>query len=426
MSNYHAIATVTEVLISMLDENLKNLFAGITITAKPPDVIGQEEPKTLLNLFLYQVIPNPGYHNFDLPSRDSKGELVRSASLGLNLFYLLTPYTSHNDSTQDIQPQQVLAKALMVLHETPTLDRKKILKVRQDSTKILDKKAVDHLENQIELVKINPVSLSIDEMSKLWSSCFQIHYRPSVVYHASVILLESEKQTRPGLRVQERKVYVLPLMRPVIERIEPQIIELADDAIIRLIGHNLLANNITISVGRSKENMILLVPEPLNAFDNEIRLRVPQELSAGINQVQVIHPLVIGEPEVEHSNWKTSNIGAFVLAPRITNPSSKITISKGSFLTLSVKPGVTESQKVQVLLGHHVIDIPLPPAAAPDDYPKETLPKFQIPLDFPVNGTSESFVLRLRVDGSDSLVKLDNDPDSQTFNEYLPAVEILQ
>jgi hypothetical protein len=243
MSNFHAIATVTAALHDLLYDSLKAPpLAGIIVTAKPPDKLEAEARKMRLNLFLYHSSPNPGYQTFDLPTRDAMGRLEKTPVLALNLYYLLTADTADKDDLQDIQCQQILAKAILTLHENPILTKKMIRDARMSNTKIPDADTGDNLDDQIELVKISILPQSLEEMTKLWSAFFQTHYRLSVSCLVTVVLLDSKKVIKPGLPVQNRNVYVLPFKQPVINRIEPQIVELTADTRIKLIGNNLLAD----------------------------------------------------------------------------------------------------------------------------------------------------------------------------------------
>ena len=48
------------------------------------------------------------------------------------------------------------------------------------------------LPRQLDRIKIVPETLSLDELSKLWSVFFQIAHRPSLQYVASAVLLDAE------------------------------------------------------------------------------------------------------------------------------------------------------------------------------------------------------------------------------------------
>ena len=52
-------------------------------------------------------------------------------------------------------------------------------------------------------IRITPEPLTVDEMSKLWSS-FQKEYRMSTAYQASVVLIESDRRARAPLPVLTR------------------------------------------------------------------------------------------------------------------------------------------------------------------------------------------------------------------------------
>ena len=87
MSSALAIAGVTAVLQSMLS-GLKSDLSGALgvapdITAlAPEDVAQNKDANPCLNLFLYQVTPNAGWRNANLPSRDVAGNLHRESAAG--------------------------------------------------------------------------------------------------------------------------------------------------------------------------------------------------------------------------------------------------------------------------------------------------------------------------------------------------------
>jgi hypothetical protein len=437
MSNYHAIATVTATLGDLLFSDLKDTFSGITITAKPLDALELEGPAVRLNLLLYHIAPNIGYQNFAAPTRGSLGELVRNPIFGINLNYLLTAYTDEiTDSLQEIHSQQILAKAMMTLNEKPILTRDMILQTRTSNPRLSTPTLDDHLETQVELVKFTQNPLSLEEMNKIWSSFFQTHYRLSVSYLATVVLLENKVQPRVSLPVQERKLYVLPFSRPVIDHIEPQIIEFTNEAKISLVGRNLSGAKIKVLF----DNSISVQPEHADNQNNKLIVKIPQNLSAGIKQLQVINLIVVEEENskpqtapVEKDNWNVSNVAAFVLAPRIIDPSLVTTKRRGELLTIKIEPGVQEHQKVVVFIAEREFKINLPPPVPPELYPRKALPPIQIPFDLPITDPTapdpslhDPYIIRVRVDGADSFIRLDNIQNSPTFGKYLPSVKVIE
>jgi hypothetical protein len=326
MSNYHAIATVTAAISHIL-AGVKHDVPGTNITTKPPDVLGSQTAANTVNLFLYQVTHNIGYKDWDLPTRNTRGELVKKPLLPLNLDYLLTAYATDND---ELQAHQILASAIRILHENSVLTRDMVRATIQAEAKI----AGSDLADQVELVKITPRPLSLEEITKLWSSFFQTNYRISVAYQATVVLLESKEEPRPTLPVKDRLLYVLPFKQPVIERVEPQILERKPDAKLTIIGRNLKGEEVAVRFGK-----ISVTPKTEDVIDDRIIISVPDVLTAGIKPVKVMHKLKVGSPPTPRDIYQ-SNLVAFVLAPRITHI-DPVNVTRGSDLTLRFEPAIT-------------------------------------------------------------------------------------
>jgi len=449
MSNYHSIATVTATLRDLLHQGLKDDFGSIVITAKPLDVLEKGNASLGLNIFLYQILPNNGYQNFALPNRNSKGEFIKNPIVGLNLNYLLTAYTNEISDTslqeiQEIQTHQIIAKAMMTLNENPILDRTRILNVRNSipilSSTLLD----DHLETQLESIKFTYNPLSLDEMTKIWSSFFQIHYRLSVSYLATVVLLESQIKTKVLLPVQERNFPLFSSFgRPVIDKIEPQIVEFINNAEVKLIGKYFSGNNNKVLFDNNLLGETKLYTKSENI--DTLNVKLPINLKTGIKNVQVFKKVSVDESDNNEDNnisvvpsspldkkdkWNSSNIATFVLAPRITTPFSIVELKRGELLPINIEPGVDENQQVRVLLDDREFKIDLP-TPTPGLYPLKNLPPIQIPFDLPVTdplppGTPnrDPYIIRIQIDGAYSFIKKDNDTSSPTFGKYLPCLKV--
>ena len=389
MSNYFAIATVTGA-ISYLLEEITTDVPGTEISVKPPDAIADRSNlKNRLNIFLYQVNPNVGYSNVDLPSRNFNGELVKSPKLALNLQYLLTAYSYDND---EIFVQKILARAMTILNENPILTRETI----QDAIAAqINKIGKSDLADQVELVKLNFQHISLEEITKLWSSFFhQTNYRISVAYQATVILLDSKQQPKPTLPVQSRILYVVPFKQPIIDKIEPQMVSAISDTKITITGRNLKTDKIKVKFG----SVTKAVESKEDITDNRILVKVPDKLEAGIIRVQVIHPLMLGSPAVEHDGGFESNVASFVLSPMITTE-PPIEVSRGDDLSLNFEPVVAPRQRVDILIGDHTFSVPSERLGQPAN--SLTI---KIPNNFPIG----TFLLRIRIDGAESFLELDN------------------
>ena len=100
----------------------------------------------------------------------------------------------------DFVSEILLGYGMQVLHETPVLTRDAIRAALAPNRRLpagaapafMALTAAD-LADQVEMVKIVPEALNIEELSKLWSA-FQTHYRTAAAYRVSVVLIESAAQ----------------------------------------------------------------------------------------------------------------------------------------------------------------------------------------------------------------------------------------
>ena len=291
MSNALAIAAVTAVLKSLLYERLGSLYSTLggnfQVTALAPDLIlpnntpqGSQQDDTL-NLFLYQVTSNSGWQNRELPSRNASGERISNPPLGLDLHYLLTAY-----SEEIFRAEMLLGYGMQLLHEISVLTRSTIRKALQTLTPQIPLLVTAGLAEQVEQIKIAPQSLSSEEISKLWSA-FQSHYRPTVAYQVSVVLIESAYSTKSALPVRQPRLHVMPFRQPVLTTVLPQIITPGSQ--LTLEGQNLKADLVSVNFGT-------VTASPDTLTDSQILVTMPTGLLAGINTVKVIHPLDFGTP----------------------------------------------------------------------------------------------------------------------------------
>lgn len=211
MSSPLAIAAVTAAIKDLLNDGLLNhdlsSLGSFTVTSLPPDRIstGQTEPNQL-NVFLYQVTPNVGWRNTALPSRDSSGVRVSNPPLALDLHYMVTAY-----GADDLNAEILLGYAMQMLHDTPVLTRQQLRTVLGGISPVdgtilpspFGSLSAADLADQLELVKITPVFLSSEDLSKLWTA-MQARYRPTMAYMASVVLIQSNGVTKAAPPVLKR------------------------------------------------------------------------------------------------------------------------------------------------------------------------------------------------------------------------------
>ncbi len=407
MSTPLAIAAVTAVLQNFLQNSVTDLAAtlggSVVVSTEPPDRIdvGSASPDRV-NLFLFQATENQGWRNQALPSRSANGARISNPYLALDLSYLLTAYGSG-----PLHAEILLGQAMFVLHEMPVLTREAIRAVSATPPQLLAGLTLSELADQIEQIKIIPQVMSVEEISKIWSA-LQSQYRPTAVYKASVVLIESRQSVRPTLPVRTRQLLVIPTEQPRIDLLQSQANAGADivpDQVI-LAGYNLVIDGQRL---RGAQTHVLiddqeLVPNDAAISATRIVVTLPPNLQPGLHAVRVVHRLLF-DPENFPDDFRPgveSNVAAFVLAPRITTP-APIAANLGSTLTLAIDPPVGRAQRAALLAGTGTVAIPARSAAGPET--TATL-DFPIPTDF---NTGPQLLLRVQIDGAQSPLEVDAD-----------------
>lgn len=413
MSSALAIAAVTAVIKDLLDnavigQSVNSAVGGsVTVTALPPSrVAAGKDEVPQLNLFLYHVAPNPGWRNMGLPSTGSRGERLANPPLALDLFYILTAY-----GKESFESEILLGYAMQLLHENPVLGREAIRKAlvnRQSFPSPVDSRLLppamealksSDLADQMELIKITPIPMSVEEISKLWSA-FQASYRPSVAYQVSVVLIENSKQSRSalpvlmigindqGVRCETGIIPPYPMLTDVILKGGQFSAKLGDDLTIK--GINLMPGpmKVVLSNVRIKSQWIL------NGTSSETEIKV--SLPEGPAVPDPDHPepstlwpaglyalsaaFGVGEDET------ITNELALMLAPSIVGIDSSIKSS----VKVTLLPQIRTDQKVSLFLGS--LEIPSKFRSGPAytaEFDASEVPK-------------GSFLARVRIDGVDN------------------------
>jgi len=184
MSDFTAIAAVTETLKALIEQKLPGLDVDVS---KTPAETGGTAAK--LGVYLYRVELNPFAANLDWQAL-SETQLM-APPFGLNLHYLITPY-----GPDEPEIQRTLGEVMRVFHEHPV--------VRQG-----DPLLALPLADMTEELRIVPRMLPLSDMLDLWRSFEKPAYRLSTTYEVSTILIDS-RTTRSVRRVQERVLDVSP------------------------------------------------------------------------------------------------------------------------------------------------------------------------------------------------------------------------
>lgn len=207
MSNFLAIATVTAALKVALENALVADTSDMShaVTIGRPDAIDNNGNATGVNIYLYQVTPNTAWRNADLPTRNNRGGWVQRPRVALDLHYLLTFYGNE----ANLEDQRLMGHVVYALHDQPVLTPTMIEEAITSND--FDEFLVgSDLANEIEQVKFSLLSFNLEELSKLWSVLFQIPYRLSLPYMASLVFIEREPIPTRALPVQTRTVTAVP------------------------------------------------------------------------------------------------------------------------------------------------------------------------------------------------------------------------
>jgi hypothetical protein len=423
MSNYLAIAAVTSTFSQWLLEKACSVLDGALTTIGRPK---EGTPKGI-NIYLYQVMYNPDRRNENFPVRRSGDTtFAQRPQAALDLYYLLTFYGSE----KDLEPQILLGSTVSVLHAQPVLTQdmlRREIKRRTDSD-TGDILAKYEASGQIQSIAFTPLSYNTEEFAKLWSMLFQVTYTLSVAYKASAVYVEAEVNPQKALPVLRPDTYVLPFRRPFIEKISPASGDLAPvvyNSKIVVKGRQLKGDPTKVSIGEVEVKIDQT--DPANTVtDMEINLDLGSSLfagkafRAGIIGMSVLHPVMMGEPKVEHYGFE-SNIKPMIFSPTITN-----TTINGTNLTVEVNPKIGKTQKVAVLLNE------FQPVGAPHAFSIKAPDNNGITSDlltetdsvtFPVdNVTPGNYLLRIQVDGAESPLEVSAVPANPEFNGPLVSI----
>jgi hypothetical protein len=425
VSNSLAIATTTVVLEDIVQSGL-GAVTGAKVTNVRPDEKGNDAPSPEANVFLYQILPNAALRNSDLPTRTSNGDLRRRPQLALDLHYVISFYG--DEST--LEPQRLLGGVLSALHARPQATRDAIQAI-VDASPGADLTDPRHYIGDTDLgeqdrVTFTPLALNLEELSKLWSTLFRVPYVLSIAYQASVLLVEAQVTPAPTLPVGLANVYVVPIRRPLVERVasedgleEP----ILSGTTIVVRGERLRGEETRLRVGETE-----VAPPVADVRETEIRATLEPPLfpsgtlRAGVQGAQVVHLLDIGTPPAPHRGLE-STVAPFVLRPTLTSTTVTDVSGGGSeprsaTVTVVADPPIGRDQRVVLLLdassGDEAYSFPAPSRKLPAD-----------PVEIKLQRVAAGdYLVRIQVDGAESLLALETTPGPDLGKFIGPTVTI--
>ena len=412
MSNYLAVATVTAALAQIVQTAAQKAVGGATVEVGRPSASNNNGVLHRVNLYLYQVSPNAALRNADLPTRDSGGNFTQRPQVALDLHYLLAFYGDE----KTLEPERMLGAVTRDLNAWPLLGQRAI----QDAISSNPDLNGSDLADAIESVRFTPLTLSLDELSKLWSVFFQTPHALSMVYQGTVVLIEAEESAAPAPPVLQRgdqdrgvdtQLGPFPRLggifigepadssqnRPAAADLRPRPPSYPAAHLglqLVLSGENLAGDGVQVEFVHPR----LAAAEPLDPSalePGEIRVDLPAanhvvaqtKWAAGLYSVRAV---VQRGDEV-----KTSNALPLALAPRILQiqPANPIPGAGGDVtLTITCSPQVLPKQKAELLLADRQV--------AAEDHPTATGTLTFVVKDAPA---VKDALVSVRVDGVESL-----------------------
>lgn len=426
MSNHLAIATVTAALQRILQGIAQTDVAGARVTTVRPDNSGTGTPETGVNIYLYQVTP-VNWRNSDLPTRRSTGQVIKRPQIALNLNYLITFYGNE----LDLEPQRLLGAVVRALHAQPILSPDAIRDTLADP--MFSYLSASDLGDEIETIKLQLMPLSTEDLSKIWSVFFQTPYTLSVSYQIGVVLLESDIIPQRALPVRETQFRIAPYQIALEQvynldevpgyggrMVNPRPILPSSTVAIR--GQKIANPNSFVRLGKAE-----ILPEE-GEDDRLMKISLAKaprhELRAGPQGLQVIHRPGTS-PNGSSRYGAESNVVAFVLHPEIKaveahHVRGEEDDPRSAILNVRTDPYIGREQRVSLTLNERSIENPQSYTFVVRSQRDTNL------LEVPISGVKPgNYLVRLQVDGVESLLTVDLTPGSPTYDQYVaPQVRI--
>lgn len=188
MSNYLSIAAVTASLQAILSDAV-GVVSGARVLTERPQKEEADSASPRVNVFLYHVAPHGAWRSTDTREQ-----------CPITLQYLLSFYGDE----KRFEPQLLLGSAVRKLHEEPILTAERIESIEDHASFLGFPGAMtSELALQDEPVTFTPVPLTLEDLSKIWSTFLTGSYALSVAYQAGVVYLDREEITaNERLRLQ--------------------------------------------------------------------------------------------------------------------------------------------------------------------------------------------------------------------------------
>lgn len=195
MSNYLAIATVSAALGNTVHAAANGAVAGTTLRFGRPTQTAANLRQA--NIYLYQALPVSAFRNADRPQFDGGGQRTGPRT-AFTLHYLVSFYGDE----ANFEPETMLGAALRDLQAMPVLRDRDIADAIAKNPVL----AGSNLGDSPERVKLTPLVMSLEDLSRLWSGILQAPYALSTVLTAEMVILDTPGVATNSAPVLKRKL----------------------------------------------------------------------------------------------------------------------------------------------------------------------------------------------------------------------------
>jgi hypothetical protein len=343
MSNSLAIATVTGTLVNRVQTLINSVgLTGYEASADHP----KTDPSPGVYLSLYHLAPNPALRNLDLPTRRSSGEPGQRPVLALSLRYL---FSFVGDAAM-FEAERLAGLVLTDLHARPVLTPDEI-------TTYLGTLGAGHyllasdLGRQIERVKLTPLNLDTEELSRVWGLYNQSFFALSMAWEATAVLLSGEIEPRAALPVATTGLVVRPAITPAITRLyevsSRQPVAGADDVLV-IEGTGLIGEVTRVFIGAAS---VSVGAADLQDDALRVALSTVTGLLPGVHAVVIEHQVLVpGAAGAGLRPGGVSNPLALMVRPTLGAMSSSVVALTNRRVRIAVTPLPSADQSVELAL----------------------------------------------------------------------------
>lgn len=410
MSDHRAIAAVTATLKAIIQEAASAAVSQSEVRLGAPIAKLNDGLTPTVNLFLFRTTPNASMRNAHLPTRRADGSGRARAQTAIDLHYILTFY----GSPAKFEPERLYGAVCLALEERPVLTPAMIESALAAAAALENLPLLEQsdLPDALSRVRIAPATVTLEEMTKIWSIFFQVPYGLSAAYVCSHVVVESDERFAMALPIARADVLAGPISGFALSWAGPDSGgpgPVVAGGILHLAGKGLGRAGTTLAIDGADTPFEMV-------SDAAIRVTLGAGLKVGVHLVQAVAPSAAVAPHLR----RRSNTIPFALHPSIALPAGAVTHDNAEPRTGTIKvdfsPAVEEGQEVTLTLDSRTVGGETGIVLDPD--PPGAFPAAQLVFPF-ADLPKDLYLVRGHVDGFATLPELETNPASPKYGEII-------